>query len=59
MTDTNTAAPAPTGGRRQHLGWALVLICVAQLMVVLDSTIANIALRFIQKDLQISQANLQ
>ena len=59
MTDMNTAATAPTGGRRQHLGWALVLICVAQLMVVLDSTIANIALRFIQKDLQISQANLQ
>jgi EmrB/QacA subfamily drug resistance transporter len=36
-----------------------VLICVAQLMVVLDSTIANIALPFIQKDLDVSQANLQ
>jgi EmrB/QacA subfamily drug resistance transporter len=37
----------------------LVLICVAQLMVVLDSTIANIALPFIQHDLEVSQANLQ
>jgi EmrB/QacA subfamily drug resistance transporter len=36
-----------------------VLISVAQLMVVLDSTIANIALPFIQNDLDISQANLQ
>jgi EmrB/QacA subfamily drug resistance transporter len=36
-----------------------VLICVAQLMVVLDSTIANIALPYIKSDLDISQANLQ
>ncbi|GAA4110555.1 MFS transporter [Nocardioides fonticola] len=41
-----------------HPGWALVLICSAQLMVVLDSTIANIALPYIQTDLDISQANL-
>jgi EmrB/QacA subfamily drug resistance transporter len=46
------------GGQR-NLGWALVLISVAQLMVVLDSTIANIALPFIQKDLDISPGNLQ
>jgi EmrB/QacA subfamily drug resistance transporter len=63
MTDTTTAAvgdstEAPAGSHK-HLGWALVLICVAQLMVVLDSTIANIALPFIQKDLDVSQANLQ
>jgi EmrB/QacA subfamily drug resistance transporter len=36
-----------------------VLICVAQLMVVLDSTIANIALPYIKNDLHVSQANLQ
>ncbi|GAB3998307.1 MFS transporter [Nocardioides marmoraquaticus] len=42
-----------------RLGWALVLISVAQLMVVLDATIANIALPYIQSDLGISQANLQ
>jgi MFS family permease len=61
MTDTTTAVgdstEAPAGDT--HLGWALVLICVAQLMVVLDSTIANIALPFIQHDLDVSQANLQ
>ena len=36
------AADAPSGGTT-HLGWALLLISVAQLMVVLDATIANIA----------------
>jgi EmrB/QacA subfamily drug resistance transporter len=66
MTDLTTAELAPTGdteatetGANKHLGWALVLICVAQLMVVLDSTIANIALPFIKTDLNISSANLQ
>lgn len=65
MTDTQSpdlpqgsveasAAPAPT----RHYGWALVLICSAQLMVVLDSTIANIALPFIGIDLDIQGANL-
>jgi EmrB/QacA subfamily drug resistance transporter len=49
---------APTSGRSQHLGWALVLICIAQLMVVLDATIANIALPYIGKDLDISGTNL-
>ena len=54
------AAPSPAGTHDHvHLGWALVLISVAQLMVVLDATIANIALPYIQSDLGISQANLQ
>ncbi|HEX7738100.1 MAG TPA: MFS transporter, partial [Marmoricola sp.] len=59
---TNTlAAPVEgsTSSHKQHLGWALVLICMAQLMVVLDSTIANIALPYIKTDLGVSQANLQ
>jgi EmrB/QacA subfamily drug resistance transporter len=42
----------------KHAGWALVLICVAQLMVVLDSTIANIALPYIGTDLAIDPSNL-
>ncbi|WP_300679004.1 MFS transporter [Nocardioides sp.] len=50
-------ASTPESGHR-HLGWALALICVAQLMVVLDGTIANIALPYIGKDLDISEANL-
>ncbi|WP_036564996.1 MFS transporter [Nocardioides halotolerans] len=41
-----------------HATWALVLICVAQLMVVLDSTIANIALPYIGTDLDIDSTNL-
>jgi EmrB/QacA subfamily drug resistance transporter len=53
---TKTEARAP--GQHAHLGWALVLISVAQLMVVLDATIANIALPYIGQDLDISQANL-
>ncbi|MDQ6688500.1 MAG: MFS transporter, partial [Actinomycetota bacterium] len=61
MTQTTTGDVAATSGnnRNQHLGWALMLITLAQLMVVLDSTIANIALPFIQHDLHIAQANLQ
>ncbi|MCW2780420.1 MAG: transporter [Marmoricola sp.] len=61
MTDIKESVAEPTGTSHghAHLGWALVLICVAQLMVVLDSTIANIALPFIQKDLDVTPANLQ
>src|SRR6476620_10988214 len=57
MTDLKqTEVRAP--GQHSHLGWALVLISIAQLMVVLDATIANIALPYIGQDLSISQANL-
>jgi len=37
---------------------ALVVVCFGQLMIVLDSTIVNVALPFIQRDLGFSQANL-
>jgi EmrB/QacA subfamily drug resistance transporter len=62
MTDTTSATP-PAGAvtppqRELNLTWALVLISIAQLMVVLDATIANIALPYIQTDLGISNANL-
>ncbi|HET9760863.1 MAG TPA: MFS transporter [Nocardioidaceae bacterium] len=57
-TATAPAVEPSTGSGHRHLGWALVLISVAQLMVVLDATIANIALPFIKHDLGISQANL-
>ncbi len=59
MTDTDTdPRPTPAAGRELHLGWALVLISVAQLMVVLDGTIVNIALPYIQQDLSIDSADL-
>ncbi|HVL18038.1 MAG TPA: MFS transporter, partial [Gemmatimonadales bacterium] len=56
QTQTQIEERAP--GKQLHLGWALVLISVAQLMVVLDGTITNIALPYIGRDLDIAQANL-
>jgi EmrB/QacA subfamily drug resistance transporter len=61
VTDTKPQqidGPTEEEAKGQHLGWALVLICVAQLMVVLDGTIVNIALPYIQQDLDIAQSNL-
>ncbi len=62
MTDTTSTTPPPKAvakpQRELNLTWALVLISIAQLMVVLDATIANIALPYIQDDLAISDANL-
>ncbi|MGW6401312.1 MFS transporter [Streptomyces sp. NPDC055134] len=59
---TTPAAPesAPPGEapRGRHLGLALVVIAAAQLMVVLDGTITNIALPSIQTDLDVSASNL-
>jgi EmrB/QacA subfamily drug resistance transporter len=37
----------------------LVLICFAQFMVILDATIVNVALPSIQKDLNLTEGNLQ
>ena len=59
MTDLAPATDEVTPEQHKRLRWALVLISLAQLMVVLDSTIANIALPYIGEDLSIDQANLQ
>lgn len=56
--DTAAARPGTHRARVTHPGLALLLICTAQLMVVLDGTIANIALPYIQETLGFSQANL-
>src|SRR5256886_12806519 len=37
---------------------ALVVVCLGQLMVMVDSTIVNVALPYIQRDLGFSQAGL-
>jgi EmrB/QacA subfamily drug resistance transporter len=48
--------PSPSADRRR---WAtLIVVCFAQLMIVLDVTIVNVALPSIQHDLHFSQANL-
>jgi len=56
-TNTATSASARSEHDHRHLGLALVLISVAQLMVVLDSTIANIALPYISEELDFSASN--
>jgi EmrB/QacA subfamily drug resistance transporter len=48
-------ATSPASGR---LGLSLLVIATAQLMLVLDDSIANIALPSIQADLDVSAANL-
>src|SRR3982074_1986035 len=37
----------------------LVLVCLAPFMVILDATVVNVALPSIQKDLGLSESNLQ
>jgi EmrB/QacA subfamily drug resistance transporter len=48
-----------TGSRPRHLGLALAVIATAQLMVVLDATIVNVALPRIQAALGFSGTNLE
>jgi hypothetical protein len=54
------ASPAPrAGGGSRRLGVALVVIATAQLMVVLDATIVNVALPHIQRALGFSGSGLE
>ncbi len=64
-----TAVPGPAGSTQEgssngelpevrHSALALIVIAAAQLMVVLDVTITNIALPSIQTDLQVPASNL-
>ena len=51
----SSPTPTPSASRR----WpTLIVVCLAQLMIVLDVTIVNVALPSIQRDLHFSQANL-
>ncbi len=53
------AAPQPTSNLHRSQGLALVVICCAQLMVILDATIVNVALPTIRRSLHFSAANLE
>ncbi|MCW2770214.1 MAG: transporter [Aeromicrobium sp.] len=53
-----TEAEAPPSHATRNGGLALAVICVAQLMVVLDATVVNVALPSIRKDLDFSLDNL-
>jgi EmrB/QacA subfamily drug resistance transporter len=56
IEDRHGAADAP---RQRHLGLALIVIATAQLMVVLDASIVNVALPDIQKALGFSGNGLE
>ena len=63
--DSSPAAPAlapspsPSASRSERRRWiALAVLCLGQLMMVLDATIVNVALPSIQRDLHFSQGNL-
>jgi EmrB/QacA subfamily drug resistance transporter len=57
VIDSHSGGSAGPAGR--HLGLALVVIATAQLMVVLDSTIVNVALPHIQTALHFSGTGLE
>jgi EmrB/QacA subfamily drug resistance transporter len=51
--------PEAAGAENDRARWiALVVLCVGMLMIILDSTIVNVALPAIQADLGFSQSNL-
>ncbi|HEX5397252.1 MAG TPA: MFS transporter [Candidatus Limnocylindria bacterium] len=54
-----TSAPGVTGEETRHLGLALLVIACAQLMLVLDATIVNVALPTIRQALHFSTTNLE
>jgi len=56
-TSLEEVRPEEASPERAHLGFALLVISIAQLMVVLDSTIVNIAIPYISHDLHFSKAS--
>jgi EmrB/QacA subfamily drug resistance transporter len=60
-TAAPSAPPAASGGEQPdpRRWWALAVLAAAQLMIVLDASIVNIALPSAQKDLGITNANRQ
>ncbi|PPS75314.1 putative MFS-type transporter EfpA [Streptomyces sp. MH60] len=59
MSGSRTGGPAAPAEADPRRWWGLVVIALAQLMVVLDATIVNIALPSAQRDLGMSDANRQ
>src|SRR5499427_6118047 len=59
LPETGGGAATATTGPPRRLGLALLVIATAQLMVVLDATIVNVALPHIQDALHFSGTNLE
>jgi len=59
MSVTQTGESSAATGPDPRRWWGLVIIALAQLMVVLDATIVNIALPSAQRDLGMSDGNRQ
>src|ERR1039458_7642823 len=56
---TAEATDQRSASKRERRRWiALAVLCLGQLMMVLDATIVNVALPSIQRDLHFSQGNL-
>ena len=58
MTEAPGTTEAPGSRATRNGGLALAVICVAQLMVILDATVVNVALPSIRDDLDFSLDNL-
>jgi EmrB/QacA subfamily drug resistance transporter len=56
LADATDVSPAPRSDRKRW--WALVVVCLAMFMNALDSSIVNVALPDIQKDLHFSASGL-
>ena len=59
VSEAVNRVPATTGPAHVNPWLVLVLVCMAQFMVILDATIVNVALPSIQKDLEMSDSDLQ
>jgi EmrB/QacA subfamily drug resistance transporter len=59
VTGRAASASATAGGGSRRLGLALLVIATAQLMVVLDATIVNVALPHVQQALGFSGSGLE
>ena len=59
MTGRTASPGATAGGGNRRLGLALLVIATAQLMVVLDATIVNVALPHVQRALGFSGSGLE
>jgi EmrB/QacA subfamily drug resistance transporter len=58
MTSEHTLTPSTPAAAERARWIALVVLCVGVLMIILDSTVVNVALPAIQRDLGFSQADL-